>query len=269
MTQTAIATKQAPQMIRYDAACKALAAAKAIDEVQDVRNQADAIRVYAMQAKNKSLEVDAAEIRIRAERRLGQLIGEQKKGEGLNPGVRMAGKEKGGSSVVVSHDHRETPTLAESGISKDLSSRAQKLAAVPAEVFEAEVGDWRGRVQAENTRVTTRLEKAGERADRGHDDGPDLAELVDDLQAENTRLTALMQAAQASNQVAETIKWRAAYDRALTAQSEAMDAATRSEKREKFTKKQLMRCGKAVGEDDPTKIAPAVEALARRLKSCK
>lgn len=99
-----------------------------------------------------------------------------------------------------------------------------------------------------------------------NDDGPDLAELVDDLQAENTRLTALLQAAQANDLAAEAVKWRAAYDRALAAQSEAMDAASRSEKREKFTKKQLMRCGKAVGVDDPTKIAVAVEALARKVK---
>lgn len=99
-----------------------------------------------------------------------------------------------------------------------------------------------------------------------HDDGPDLAELVDELHAENSRLTALVKAAEANDLQAEAVKWRAAYDRALAAQSEAMDAASRSEKREKFTKKQLMRCGKAVGEDDPTKIAPAVEALARQVR---
>jgi hypothetical protein len=258
-------TQPTAHLVRYEAACKALADARAVDEVQDIRNKAEAMRVYGMQAKNKTLEVDAAEIRIRAERKLGELIREQKGTVGLNRGTVVSGGKK---PVVATDDRREKPTLADAGISKDLSSRAQKLAAVPAEEFEAEVGEWRQRVQAEHARVTTRLEKAGERAAKAapepDHDGPTLAELVDELQAENTRLTALIKASEADDLKAEAIKWRAAYDRALASQSEAMDAAARSEKREKFTMRQLMRCGKAVGEDDVRNIAAKVEAMARR-----
>ena len=94
-------------------------------------------------------------------------------------------------------------------------------------------------------------------------DGPDLAELVDELQAENTRLTAMIQAAEADDLKAEAIKWRAAYERSLAAQSEAMDSAHASQKREKFSMTQLRRCGKAVGVDDPRHIAAAVEAMAK------
>lgn len=96
-----------------------------------------------------------------------------------------------------------------------------------------------------------------------HDDGPDLSELVDELQAENARLVGLIQAAEADDLAAEAVKWKRCYDNAVRQQSEAMDSAARSEKREKWTHRQLMRCGKAVGEDDPTKIAPIVEAMAR------
>lgn len=268
MAQNSI-TQSTAHLVRYEAACKALAEARAVDEVQDIRNKAEAMRVYGMQAKNKTLEVDAAEIRIRAERKLGELIAQQKAGDGL--------AKPGRKSVVIDDRNKSVPsanripTLAEAGISKDLSSRAQKMAAVPAEEFEAEVGEWRQRVQAENARVTTRLEKAGERASKQvekpeplNDEGPTLAELVDELQAENTRLTALIKASEADDLKAEAIKWRAAYDRALASQSEAMDAAARSEKREKFTMRQLMRCGKAVGEDDVRNIAAKVEAMARR-----
>lgn len=157
-------------LVKYEAACRALAEARAVDEVTDIRAKAEAMRVYAAQAKNKQLEVDAAEIRIRAERRLGQLIAEQKAAEGLNKGGRPAektGSEKEPvSSPVLKSAPKTVPTLAEAGIDKKLSSRAQKLAAVPDEQFEAEVADWRGRIEDENARVTTRLEQAGEVAQR-------------------------------------------------------------------------------------------------------
>ena len=98
-------------------------------------------------------------------------------------------------------------------------------------------------------------------------DGPDLAELVDELQAENTRLLALLAVAEADDLVAEATKWRSCYDNAVRQQSEAMDRVRGAEKREAWNKKQLMRCGKAVGEDDPTKIAATVEALARQRRA--
>lgn len=95
------------------------------------------------------------------------------------------------------------------------------------------------------------------------DHGPSLSELVDELAEENKVLLALIESAQADDLKAEAIKWRKAYERAVVAQSEAMDSAARSEKREVFNKRQLMRCGKAVGEDDPRKIAAAVEAAVK------
>lgn len=80
--------------------------------------------------------------------------------------------------------------MADAGISKDLSSRAQKLAAVPAEQFEQEVADWRERVEQEGARVTTRLETAGKKAledappERG-DITADLVAQLEETQAEN------------------------------------------------------------------------------------
>jgi hypothetical protein len=65
-------------LIQYDLACRALAQARSVDEVKDIRNKSDAMRHYARQAKNKDLEIQAAEIRILAERRLGQMLREQK-----------------------------------------------------------------------------------------------------------------------------------------------------------------------------------------------
>jgi hypothetical protein len=105
----------------YDAACRALADAKAVDEVQSIRAKADAVRAYAKQAKNRQMEIDAAEIRIRAERRLGELMAAQ--GE-------MVGKATGAQGIGTSAGYNKTrteapPTLTEAGIDKNLAHRAR------------------------------------------------------------------------------------------------------------------------------------------------
>ncbi|CAN5635962.1 hypothetical protein BH10PSE6_BH10PSE6_18110 [soil metagenome] len=41
---------------RYDVACRAVAAAKAVDDVMEIVAHADAVRVYARQAKDRQME---------------------------------------------------------------------------------------------------------------------------------------------------------------------------------------------------------------------
>ena len=147
------------QLVKYEAARRALAVAKSSDEVRHIRDVAEAMRAYAKQAKDRQLEIDAAEIRIRAERRLGELLRAQKETVGLHPGVRFTG-DCGGS------DEEPPATLGEIGIDKKLSSRAQQLAALPDDEFDDLLGTWRGRIADNGERVTVHLLRQREQTAR-------------------------------------------------------------------------------------------------------
>lgn len=54
-------------LVRYDAMCRAIESAYAVDEVKDIRDQAIALETYARQAHNVEAERKACEIRLRAE----------------------------------------------------------------------------------------------------------------------------------------------------------------------------------------------------------
>ena len=90
--------EHAPELVKYDAACRAIAEAKGVDEVKDIRDEFKAKQAYARQAKNRQLEADCAEIRFRAARRVGELIKVQKETVGLNRG--MKGRKLTGASIA-------------------------------------------------------------------------------------------------------------------------------------------------------------------------
>jgi hypothetical protein len=96
----------------------AIAAAYAVDEVKDIRDKARAIEMYARQAQNTEAERQAGEIRLRAERRCGQLLAERI----------MALPRGSNQHQDVSHDptHPHTMTLTEMGISRDQSIRSTR-----------------------------------------------------------------------------------------------------------------------------------------------
>jgi hypothetical protein len=134
------------ELVRYDAACRALAEAKAVDEVKAIRDVAMAMRLYAKQAKNKVLEADAFELRVRAERRLGEMIAAQKATVGLATGGQPYQRKSTGTAAAPVAAP-PAPTLAEAGIDKRLSARAQKVNAIPPDKFEEMVAEGRERVQ--------------------------------------------------------------------------------------------------------------------------
>lgn len=158
-------------LVKFEAACKALAECRSVDEVKSWSDKAAAMQAYGRMAKDKTLEVDASEIRIRAERRLGEMLMQQKADGGLSKGAAGSGVNQHSAKEVRS-SLKTAPKLSDAGISKDLSSRAQKLAAVPEAEFEAEVGAWRERVSNEGARVSARLEAAGDREQKKRELAP-------------------------------------------------------------------------------------------------
>lgn len=95
---------------------------------------------YARQAKDTEMIQWATEIKVRAERRAGEMLRQSaESGEraGQSEGGKRAAAERWGSSSQASTSH--APTLDEIGITKDQSSRWQQLASMPDEHFETAV----------------------------------------------------------------------------------------------------------------------------------
>jgi hypothetical protein len=106
---------------RYDAACVAIANARTNDEVLEIAFSAEALRAYARQARNRQLELDAAEIRIRADRRVGDLMAGQRIvfGTARPPGATQ-------------YQHRvETKPDAPPTLAEPASTRTRPTAAAP------------------------------------------------------------------------------------------------------------------------------------------
>src|SRR5258708_38604757 len=139
------------ELVRYDAACRALKEARHVDEVKDIRDKAVAMAAYAKQAQNHDLEADAVEIRMRATRRLDELRREQKETDGLSAGTR--GSRVKGARVD------EKPTLASQGIGKNLAQQARVFGKLSDESFEAAVAEARANVAHRRARKRTESER--------------------------------------------------------------------------------------------------------------
>ncbi len=116
-------------LAHFNQARSALERARTIDEVKDIRDKAEALRLYTRQA-GESLEMQnmCAEIKLRAERRAGELLREMEKHEGGNPNL---SQDVTGSP----------PTLSDLGIGRMQSSRWQAIADIPEETFEAHLAE--------------------------------------------------------------------------------------------------------------------------------
>jgi hypothetical protein len=114
------------ELVRYDAMCRAIAEAHAVDEVKDIRDKARAIEMYARQAQNTEAEERAREIRLRAERKCGQMLADTERAQGRRTDLTSSHHGRKSLAEELEHNH----------ISRKQAENWQKLAAVPEDLFE-------------------------------------------------------------------------------------------------------------------------------------
>lgn len=130
MNQTIPAKTADPRQIALvSQARRALAESRSIDEVKDIRDKAEAMRLYLKQ-RNESLEAQnaAAEIKLWAERRAGEMLA-----------VMDRRRPEQGRPKEASHDERLPPKLSDLGIDYNQAHRFQAIADIPEPLFEEHI----------------------------------------------------------------------------------------------------------------------------------
>ena len=121
-------------LANLSAATTALAEARTLDDVKRILDIAEAARTYARAAK---LGLDAAnyatEIKLRAERKAGELLTQLDKGKGGRPEKNSYRDDNSFS------EYREV--LADNDVTYQAASRWQTVATIPDEVFEAHIAE--------------------------------------------------------------------------------------------------------------------------------
>jgi N6-adenosine-specific RNA methylase IME4 len=143
----------------FGEACRAVATALEMEKVTQIRRDADMARAAARAAKNTSGEIDMAEVRIRAERRIGRIMRLQREAGLFN---------KGGGDQKSDHRVGNGPgeiTLAEMEITKHIADRARRLEELPDDFFEDLIAAWRQRCEGARA-VTLELFDADKKARR-------------------------------------------------------------------------------------------------------
>jgi len=137
----------------YENAKQALALLTSVDEVKDIHIKAKALQRYAFEAKDPTLIDHATEVRLRAERRAGELLRDMK-----DSGERETGGRPENSRS------QTTVTLKDLEITRDQSSRWQNLAKLDEQAFEERVA--RAQKDAVASVEMTAIEKAEAKRER-------------------------------------------------------------------------------------------------------
>jgi len=131
------------QIMAFDKARQQIQLARDVDEVKMIRDRAESLKQYAKQQKESlQMQNQIAEIKLRAERRIGQMLGDLERGK---PGRKLE------TSVVSNSEYKQT--LNDNSISSSSAKRWQRIATLPDETFEQFI--------AENVQGQSELTTAG------------------------------------------------------------------------------------------------------------
>ncbi len=139
---------------------QALVLASSLDEVKKIHDASKAIAAYA-RAQDMSLEMQntAAEMNLRAKRKLGEMIRNIDKHKGGRPPKSSNVSEGSAEASVSDSQLTPRPKLKDLGISKSLSSRCQKIADIPEEEFEEHLAEQKDAGKELTTTTVLRISK--------------------------------------------------------------------------------------------------------------
>jgi N6-adenosine-specific RNA methylase IME4 len=163
------------EMIKYDAACRAIAEAKRVDDVKSIKDKAEALRAYARQAKNPQLEADAWEIRKRAEDKLGEL-------SAALDTAKKVGKGKG-SIRLPAGGKLKAQELKAAGISTSAANRYEQFNRLSDAEKERRIARGRAAIEAGKSiadAIIRQDDKKGRRAERERELGKKQLALPDE-----------------------------------------------------------------------------------------
>lgn len=134
-------------LILYDKAIAAIAECASIDEAKDIADKNSALMYYGKQSNNMELEIYAAEIKLRAVRRMGEICTLFDKNVGANQyqyGQKKSLPNISGEAQYVKNQHvaeGKKEALKSAGISSQQASVAERIAAIPAADMEAYIAE--------------------------------------------------------------------------------------------------------------------------------
>jgi hypothetical protein len=116
--------------LSYIAACKAVAECTRVDECKGWADKAAAVAAYARMVRNIQLEADAKRIRLRATRRIGEIIG----ANGYKTALAVITKRAQDGSILESNRKQIDPAVAQ--LPQRVRSQARVLARIPSSEFD-------------------------------------------------------------------------------------------------------------------------------------
>lgn len=143
--------KMSTNLMRYQVTQRALSSAKTINEVSEICSYYEGIAKAARGLGDRDAEIEAAELIIRAKRKLGKLMIAAAKAGALAKGGKPHQKLYRDKKIPV------TPTLANAHVDKNLAISARKLGMLQQEEFDSGLADWHQSINGGGGRIAAKL----------------------------------------------------------------------------------------------------------------